>query len=189
MSNCFPKLHFFAFPPATYEGANFCTFSPTLVIICLLITINLVSMKWLSCPSLMTNNKYFSWFLWPFLCLLCRNVFKFFAHKEKLNCIFSYKSYLHIWMCVWSYLTLCNGMDHQVPLFMEFSRQEYWSGLSFPTPGDLPQPGVKPLESPALAGKLFTTALPYQTSDLQISPILWEDFSLSGCILKKYQHF
>ena len=94
-------------------------------------------------------------------------------------------------MCVWSYLTLCNRMDHQASLFMEFSRQEYWSGLSFPTPGDLPQPGVKPtsFESPALAGRFFTTAPPYQTSDLQISPILWEDFSLSGCILRNTSIF
>ena len=32
----------------------------------------------------------------------------------------------------------------QAPLFMEFSRQEYWSGLPFPTPGDLPDPGIEP---------------------------------------------
>ena len=32
----------------------------------------------------------------------------------------------------------------QAPLLMEFSRQEYWSGLPFPSPGDLPDPGVKP---------------------------------------------
>ena len=32
----------------------------------------------------------------------------------------------------------------QVPLFMEFSRQEYWSGVPFPTPGDLPELGIKP---------------------------------------------
>ena len=32
----------------------------------------------------------------------------------------------------------------QVSLFMEFSRQEYWSGLPFPTPGDLPDPGIEP---------------------------------------------
>ena len=38
---------------------------------------------------------------------------------------------------------------HQVPLFMGFSRQEYWSGLPFPSPGDLPDPGVEP-GSPAL---------------------------------------
>ena len=42
---------------------------------------------------------------------------------------------------------------------MGFPRQEYWSGLLFPSPGDLPDPGIKP-ESPALAGRFFTTALP-----------------------------
>ena len=39
---------------------------------------------------------------------------------------------------------------------MEFSRQEYWSGLPFPPPGDLPDPGIEPA-SPALAGGFFTT--------------------------------
>ena len=38
---------------------------------------------------------------------------------------------------------------HQDPLSMEFSRQEYWGGQSFPSPGDLPDPGVKP-RSPVL---------------------------------------
>ena len=38
---------------------------------------------------------------------------------------------------------------HQGPLSMEFSRQEYWSGLPFPSPGDLPDPGIEP-RSPAL---------------------------------------
>ena len=40
---------------------------------------------------------------------------------------------------------------HQAPLCMGFSRKESWSGLPFPTPGDLPQPGIEPM-SPALAG-------------------------------------
>ena len=44
----------------------------------------------------------------------------------------------------------------QAPLSTEFSRQEYWSGLPFPTPGDLPDPGTEP-ESPALAGGVFIT--------------------------------
>ena len=35
-------------------------------------------------------------------------------------------------------------VTHQAPLSMEFSRKEYWSGLPFPTPGDLPDPGIKP---------------------------------------------
>ena len=43
----------------------------------------------------------------------------------------------------------------QVPLSMEFSRQEYWSGLSLPSPGDLPDPGIEPM-SQALAGGFFT---------------------------------
>ena len=45
---------------------------------------------------------------------------------------------------------------HQALLSMEFSRQEYWSGFPFPSPGDLPNPGVKPTSS-ALAGGFFTT--------------------------------
>ena len=48
---------------------------------------------------------------------------------------------------------------HQAPLSMEFSRQEYWSGLPFPSPiGDLPNLGIEPssLTSPALAGGFFT---------------------------------
>ena len=47
--------------------------------------------------------------------------------------------------------TLCDPstVAHQAPLFMEFSNQEYWSGLPCPPPGDCPDPGVKPT-SPAL---------------------------------------
>ena len=50
----------------------------------------------------------------------------------------------------------------QAPLSVGFSRQEYWSGLPFPTPGNLPDPGSQPasLVSPALVSKFFTTALP-----------------------------
>ena len=47
----------------------------------------------------------------------------------------------------------------QDPLSMEFSRQEYWSGLSFPSPGHLLDPGIEPV-SPALAGGFFTTVPP-----------------------------
>ena len=58
-----------------------------------------------------------------------------------------------------SCLTLCNPMDcHQAPRSMEFFRQEYFSGLQFPTPGDLPDPGIDSPASLALAGELFTTA-------------------------------
>ena len=50
----------------------------------------------------------------------------------------------------------------QAPLSMEFSRQEYWSGLPFPTPGDLPDPGIEPVSpmSPALQVDSFPTEQP-----------------------------
>ena len=47
----------------------------------------------------------------------------------------------------------------QAPLSMAFPRQEYYSGLPFPSPGDLPDPGIKPT-SPALASEFCTTELP-----------------------------
>ena len=50
----------------------------------------------------------------------------------------------------------------QLPPSMGFSRQEYWSGLPCPPPGDLPDPGIEPasLTSPALAGVFFTASTP-----------------------------
>ena len=58
----------------------------------------------------------------------------------------------------------------QAPLSMGFSRQEDWSGLSFPPPGDLPDPGIK-LRSPALHVGVFTTEPPRLGS----SPEGWTD--------------
>ena len=53
----------------------------------------------------------------------------------------------------------------QAPLSMAFPRQEYWSGLSFPSPGDLPDSGIEP-RSPALAGRFFTTEPPGKPTGL-----------------------
>ena len=58
--------------------------------------------------------------------------------------------------------TFCEPMDYNPPgssLSVAFSRQEYWSGLPCPSPGDLLNPGIKPvfLLSPALASRYFTT--------------------------------
>ena len=68
--------------------------------------------------------------------------------------------------CVCARTLSCVGLfatswtiTHQAPLSMEFSRQEYRSGLPFPSPGDLHDPGIKPV-SPALAGRFFTTVSP-----------------------------
>ena len=52
----------------------------------------------------------------------------------------------------------------QAPLSMVFSRQEYWNGLPFPPPGDLLNPGIKPMSTsyPALASRLFTISTTWE---------------------------
>ena len=52
----------------------------------------------------------------------------------------------------------------QAPLSLEFSRQEYWSGLPCPPPGDLPDPGIEPV-SPARVGEFFTTSITWEAQD------------------------
>ena len=56
---------------------------------------------------------------------------------------------------------------------MGFSRQEYWSGLPFPSPGDLPDPGIKPasLTSPAFAGGFFTINATWEAPKGVIFPV------------------
>ena len=59
------------------------------------------------------------------------------------------------------------AVARQAPLSMGFSRQEYWSGLPCPPPGDLPNPGIKPtsftsLMSPALAGEFFSASVTWE---------------------------
>ena len=53
---------------------------------------------------------------------------------------------------------------HQAPLSMGFPRQEYWRGVLFPTPADLPHPGIEPgaLASPVLACRFFTTSTTWE---------------------------
>ena len=60
---------------------------------------------------------------------------------------------------VWLFVTLWT-IVHHAPLSMRFSRQEYCSGLSYPSPGDFPNPAIKLtfLESPPLADGFFTTS-------------------------------
>ena len=60
-------------------------------------------------------------------------------------------------LVIQSCLTLCDPMDYspQAPLSMEFPRQEYWDGLPFPSPGDLPHPGIE-LRSPELQADSLT---------------------------------
>ena len=70
-------------------------------------------------------------------------------------------SCVHVLICLRLFATPWI-VAHQAPLSMEFSRQEYWSELPFPTLGDLPDPGIKPgsLATPVLAGQFFITEPP-----------------------------
>ena len=57
----------------------------------------------------------------------------------------------------------------QAPLFVEFSRQEYWSGLPFPPPGDLPDPGIRPRDQThvsCIAGIFFTIWATKETMEM-----------------------
>ena len=79
-------------------------------------------------------------------------------------------------------------MDYslKVPLSMGFSRQEYWSGLPCPPPGDLSNSGIEPLslKSPTLAGGLSTTIAPWETLGTEYlgSDPFSETFKLGGLI-------
>ena len=63
---------------------------------------------------------------------------------------------MHAFLVVSNSFAIPSTVAHQAPLSMRFPRREYWSGLPFPSPGDLPNPGIKPV-SPTLAGGFFTT--------------------------------
>ena len=73
----------------------------------------------------------------------------------------SYFSSVQLFVTLWT-------VAHMAPLSMRFSRQEYWSGLSCPPAGDLPDPGFEPasLMSPALADEFFTTSTTWETQSL-----------------------
>ena len=73
------------------------------------------------------------------------------------TCVLSRFSRVRLFVIPWT-------VARQAPLSMGFSRQEYWSGLPCPPPGDLPHPGIEPesLTSPALAGGFFTTSAAWE---------------------------
>ena len=78
--------------------------------------------------------------------------------KEKQTLLILVCMCVQLLSCVRLFASLWTAA-RQAPLSMGFSRQEYWSGLLFPSPGDLANPGIEPA-SPAWAGRFFTTAPP-----------------------------
>ena len=94
----------------------------------------------------------------PLLTKAFPNIFYDSPHLQHFLCAFPLNflpccCYVVAKLC----LTLCDPMDCSLPgsSVPEISRQEYWSGLPCPSPGDLPDPGMEPT-SPALAGGFFT---------------------------------
>ena len=81
------------------------------------------------------------------------------------TCVLSCFSHFQLFATLWT-------VAHKAPLSMEFSRQEYWSGLPFPFPGDLPDPVIEPTSpaTPASAGTffIFQAAWDYQDSSQEI---------------------
>ena len=79
---------------------------------------------------------------------------------------------------------------HWAPPSMGFPRQEYWNGLPFPSPGDLPDPGNEPT-SPALAGGFFTTEPPGDSccSVAQSCPTLCDPVDCSPPGFPVHHHF
>ena len=77
---------------------------------------------------------------------------------------------------------------YQAPLSMGFSRQEYWSGLPFPSPGDLPDPGIEPMSlmSPALADRFFITSSAWGTlnGDKGEKLVNWHQAQIKTSLLK-----
>ena len=61
---------------------------------------------------------------------------------------------------------------HQGPLSLEVSRQEYWSRLPFPTPGDLPDPGIEPESLASPAGRFFTADATWETLTYESQTVL-----------------
>jgi len=93
--------------------------------------------------------------------------------KEYIKAVYRHPAYLTYMQSVCVCVCVCalsvipdslqpHQLYPQAPLTIEFSSQEYWSGLPFPSPGDLPDPGIKPtsLASPALAGNSLPLAPP-----------------------------
>ena len=99
-------------------------------------------------------------------------IFQIKTHSKYLSINLS-----HLVACMYAQLLshvqffgILQAVANQAPLSMGFSRQEYWSGLPFSPPGDLPKPGIEsmPPVSPSLAGRFFTIEPPRKPSHLVI---------------------
>ena len=90
--------------------------------------------------------------------LVYLSIWLFWFGEDVVIPVYSHCCCLVARLCLTLYVTPWT-IAHQASLSMGFARQEYWSGLPFPFPGDLPDPGIEP-QAPAvscIAGEFFTT--------------------------------
>ena len=131
-----------------------------------------------------------TWLIHPIL--LYRDITSFYSSRfsytsEECVCILSLFSSVQPSVTPWT--VAC-----QAPLPLGFSRQEYWSGLPCPPPGDLPNPGIQPMSlmSPALAGRFFITSTTWGPHISRTGPVhflkLWEQ-STNPCHVVLYRRF
>ena len=121
-------------------------------------------LEWVAMPSCRGSSQPRAWTWDSFITAIAdgKDVFssflkKFGCTRSKLQHAVSLIDVLvlsRVWLFATSYTVAC-----QAPLFMGFSRQDYWSELPFPSPGHLLNPGIEPA-SPTLAGGFFSTELP-----------------------------
>ena len=85
--------------------------------------------------------------------------------RSPCACMQSHFHHVQLFATLWT-------VAHQAPLSMGFSRQEYWSGVPCPPPGDLPDSGIEPRSSGSslLVGEFFTTSATWEAQEAQNRP-------------------
>ena len=127
------------------------------------------------------KNSRFQWFhfpalFFPFMLLSSLTQLETEVNGRSSVCVLSRFSRVWLFATPWT-------VALQAPLSMGFSRQEYWSGSPNPSPGDLPDPGVKStsLLSPAVADRFFTTSATWEAWRVPyLVPIVWLPWAFPG---------
>ena len=131
-----------------------------------------VACNWEDSMWLFKNALYFIFSLrLSCMFILCFKLYmKFILHTPQnvvWDCVYVPCCFSHVWLFV-----ILRTIARQAPPSMGFCRQEYLSGLSFPTSGDLSDPGMEPasVSSPALADEFFTTSTTWEALRLGLVP-------------------
>ena len=119
------------------------------------------------------KDKWISKYVWHLFERDKREEISLYIHPSSLH--YEHVCMLRCFSCVWLFSTLWT-VAHQVPLSLGFSRQECWSRLPCPPPGDFPNPGSEQvsLNFSCIAGRFFTTSTTWKASySRPISSVKW----------------